>query len=61
MAVSELEVDGVVFPSLARPPGSEHAHFLAGAGDLSVNGSGDCDFRFAFNVIWCWSVEIDYY
>ncbi|XP_044985709.1 chalcone--flavanone isomerase [Hordeum vulgare subsp. vulgare] len=32
MAVSELEVDGVVFPPLARPPGSAHAHFLAGAG-----------------------------
>ncbi|EEE60187.1 hypothetical protein OsJ_13133 [Oryza sativa Japonica Group] len=31
-AVSEVEVDGVVFPPVARPPGSGHAHFLAGAG-----------------------------
>jgi hypothetical protein len=33
MAVSQLEVDGVVFPPLARPPGSAHSHFLAGAGN----------------------------
>lgn len=31
-AVSEVEVDGVVFPPVARPPASARTHFLAGAG-----------------------------
>jgi len=34
MAVSEVAVDGVVFPPVARPPGSGRSHFLAGAGAL---------------------------
>ena len=36
MAVSEVAVDGVVFPpvAVARPPGSGRSHFLAGAGAL---------------------------
>nr|5YX3_A Chain A, Chalcone-flavonone isomerase family protein [Deschampsia antarctica]5YX3_B Chain B, Chalcone-flavonone isomerase family protein [Deschampsia antarctica]CBX44252.1 chalcone isomerase I [Deschampsia antarctica] len=41
MAVSELEVDGVVFPSLARPPGSAHSHFLAGAGVRGMEIGGN--------------------
>jgi chalcone isomerase len=34
MAVSEVAVDGVVFPPVARPPGSGRSHFLAGAGKI---------------------------
>ncbi|KQK12452.1 chalcone--flavonone isomerase [Brachypodium distachyon] len=41
MAVSELEVDGVVFPPLERPPGSAHAHFLAGAGVRGMDIGGN--------------------
>ncbi|KAK1596503.1 hypothetical protein QYE76_059139 [Lolium multiflorum] len=41
MAVSELEVDGVVFPPLARPPGTAHAHFLAGAGVRGMELGGN--------------------
>ena len=40
-AVSEVEVDGVVFPPVARPPGSGHAHFLAGAGVRGVEIAGN--------------------
>lgn len=32
MAVPEVVVDGVVFPPVARPPGSAGSHFLGGAG-----------------------------
>lgn len=33
MAVSEVVVDGVVFPPVVpRPPGSGRSHLLAGAG-----------------------------
>jgi chalcone isomerase len=34
MAVPEVVVEGVVFPSVARPPGSAGSHFLGGAGAL---------------------------
>uniref|UniRef100_A0A0E0GVM8 Chalcone-flavonone isomerase family protein n=1 Tax=Oryza nivara TaxID=4536 RepID=A0A0E0GVM8_ORYNI len=40
-AVSEVEVDGVVFPPVARPPGSGHTHFLAGAGVRGVEIAGN--------------------
>uniref|UniRef100_A0A0E0KKS6 Chalcone-flavonone isomerase family protein n=1 Tax=Oryza punctata TaxID=4537 RepID=A0A0E0KKS6_ORYPU len=40
-AVSEVEVDGVVFPPVARPPGSDHTHFLAGAGVRGVEIAGN--------------------
>ncbi|CAN6286369.1 unnamed protein product [Urochloa humidicola] len=41
MAVSEVAVDGVVFPPVARPPGSGRPHFLAGAGvrGLEIGGN----------------------
>ncbi|CAN6291328.1 unnamed protein product [Urochloa humidicola] len=41
MAVSEVAVDGVVFPPVARPPGSVRPHFLAGAGvrGLEIGGN----------------------
>ncbi|KAF0911007.1 hypothetical protein E2562_005395 [Oryza meyeriana var. granulata] len=41
MAVSEMEVDGVVFPPVARPPGSGRTHFLAGAGVRGVEIAGN--------------------
>jgi hypothetical protein len=34
MAVPEVVVEGVVFPPVARPPGSAVSHFLGGAGAL---------------------------
>ena len=34
MAVPEVVVEGVVFPPVARPPGSAGSHFLGGAGAL---------------------------
>ncbi|WVZ61065.1 hypothetical protein U9M48_010993 [Paspalum notatum var. saurae] len=41
MAVSEVVVDAVVFPPVARPPGSGRSHFLAGAGvrGLEIGGN----------------------
>ncbi|KAJ1292970.1 hypothetical protein BS78_01G031900 [Paspalum vaginatum] len=41
MAVSEVVVDGVAFPPVARPPGSGRSHFLAGAGvrGLEIGGN----------------------
>ncbi|KAL5218074.1 hypothetical protein ABZP36_018758 [Zizania latifolia] len=41
MAVTEVEVDGVVFPPVVRPPGSGFTHFLAGAGvrGLEIGGN----------------------
>ncbi|WVZ61066.1 hypothetical protein U9M48_010994 [Paspalum notatum var. saurae] len=41
MAVSEVVVDGVVFPPVARPPGSGRSHFLAGAGVRGLEIDGD--------------------
>lgn len=41
MAVSGLEVDGVVFPPVARPPGSGRTHFLAGAGVRGMEIGGN--------------------
>ncbi|XP_006650802.1 chalcone--flavonone isomerase [Oryza brachyantha] len=41
-AVSEVEVDGVVFPPVARPPGSAgRTHFLAGAGVRGMEIAGN--------------------
>uniref|UniRef100_A0A0D9W0R8 Chalcone-flavonone isomerase family protein n=1 Tax=Leersia perrieri TaxID=77586 RepID=A0A0D9W0R8_9ORYZ len=41
-AVSELEVDGVVFPpAVTRPPGSGNTHFLAGAGVRGMEIAGN--------------------
>ncbi|NP_001144002.2 chalcone--flavanone isomerase [Zea mays] len=41
MAVPEVVVDGVVFPPVARPPGSAGSHFLGGAGvrGLEIGGN----------------------
>ncbi|KAG2544885.1 chalcone--flavonone isomerase-like [Panicum virgatum] len=40
-AVSEVAVDGVVFPPVARPPGSGRSHFLAGAGVRGMEIGGN--------------------
>jgi hypothetical protein len=34
-ASSEVTVEGIVFPPVARPPGSALTHFLAGGGALA--------------------------
>ncbi|KAL6636642.1 hypothetical protein ACP70R_024214 [Stipagrostis hirtigluma subsp. patula] len=41
MAVTEVVVDGVVFPPVARPPGSSRAHFLGGAGVRGMEIGGN--------------------
>ncbi|OEL17999.1 Chalcone--flavonone isomerase [Dichanthelium oligosanthes] len=42
MAVSsEVTVEGVVFPPVARPPGSVRAHFLAGGGVRGMEAEGN--------------------
>lgn len=41
MAVSEVVVDGVAFPPVARPPGSGSSHFLAGAGVRGMEIGGN--------------------
>ncbi|KAG8098769.1 hypothetical protein GUJ93_ZPchr0013g33889 [Zizania palustris] len=40
MDVTKVEVDGVVFPPVVRPPGSSLTHFLAGAGVRGVEIGG---------------------
>jgi hypothetical protein len=61
MAVPEVVVDGVVFPPVARPPGSAGSHFLGGAGAsrcvLMVHSRGQsvssfCSTREGYNCSW---------
>jgi len=56
MAVPEVVVEGVVFPPVARPPGSAGSHFLGGAGALRRFRAGSIPCQSVVSQFW-WCAE----